>query len=80
MAIDFKALFFIEPTVCKAGRHRGDHGIDLNSKPRRTIDTREDDVTPKRDVTQKQVYFLKHLPKGWREGDRAKGGELMTRL
>jgi hypothetical protein len=32
MAIDFKSLFSIGPTVREAGHHhRGDHGIDLNS-------------------------------------------------
>jgi hypothetical protein len=58
MAINFKSLFFIGPTVREAGRHhRGGHDIDLNGKPRRTIDTREPDVTPK---TKKHGYiFLK---------------------
>jgi len=53
MAIDFKSLFSIGPTIREAVcHHRGDHDIDLNSNSHATHrHAHEYDATPKRDVT-----------------------------
>jgi len=58
MAIDFKSLFSIGPTVCEAGRHhRGDHGIDLNSNSHAEYSPHASTTRP-RDVTQKWGIFI----------------------
>ena len=80
MAIDFKSLFSIGPTVCEAGRHhRGDHGmIWINGyelAPSKT--TSSGSRAP---ITHVGVSVASRKGSGWRDGDQAIGGELVTRL
>src|SRR6516162_1726340 len=60
MAIDFKSLFSIGPTIREARcHHRGDHDIDLNSNSHATHrHAHKHDAIPRRDVTQKQGIFF----------------------